>query len=556
MVLFLLLLPQILFGELRLDEKLYDSATLKTVPVLYEGRFRPLEVAARLWWKEIYGKESYEGLPADELLWRFHFQGHQPFDDLALFSVDRETKKTLSLPQAVSRFSFAELERVGATQLGDDHPLTNSIAFYLAAGDSTPADAPLMQRLQGADSLLLALPGRFVHGEWLPLRAVALEEAGKPIANFTLYPDETFEAIRSLYAQLGLASENPDRNPTSGVAEDLSHHLLAGYKRLEGDPYRRSLEKSLTYPTMGQLKAELWLYRLPFVEISAACYLLSALIYITYLRGRAPALATGLLTLGLLIHTVPLILRSYALGRPPVTNMFETVLYVPWITALFGLALGNPMARLCGAIGAGGLLTLLSVTGLDGTMENVQAVLDSQQWLLVHVLMVVGSYGIFILGGVLGHIYLLQWPRQEHDRLERIGKTLLASLWVGVALLIPGTILGGVWAAQSWGRFWDWDPKESWALISACVYLVIIHAHTYGYVRHFGLAVGAIAGMLTISFTWYGVNYILGTGLHTYGFGESSHLAYILYILAEGLFISWVLLREKSAKTVENKEPM
>jgi ABC-type transport system involved in cytochrome c biogenesis permease subunit len=78
---------------------------------------------------------------------------------------------------------------------------------------------------------------------------------------------------------------------------------------------------------------------------------------------------------------------------------------------------------------------------------------------------------------------------------------------MGVAMLIPGTILGGVWAAESWGRFWDWDPKESWAFISSCIYLMVIHAYRFHFIRNIGLAAGSIAGLLMISFTWYGVNY-------------------------------------------------
>jgi ABC-type transport system involved in cytochrome c biogenesis permease subunit len=110
---------------------------------------------------------------------------------------------------------------------------------------------------------------------------------------------------------------------------------------------------------------------------------------------------------------------------------------------------------------------------------------------------------------------------------------------LGIALLIPGTILGGVWAAESWGRFWDWDPKESWAFISSCAYLIIIHSYTFGHIRGFGLAVGSIVGLLFISFTWYGVNYVLGTGLHSYGFGTGGEFWYYGFILAEALFLIW-----------------
>src|SRR5438128_6981056 len=104
--------------------------------------------------------------------------------------------------------------------------------------------------------------------------------------------------------------------------------------------------------------------------------------------------------------------------------------------------------------------------------------------------------------------------RTETLPMKRLSQVILQTLYGGTTLLITGTILGGIWAAESWGRFWDWDPKESWAFISSCFYLIWIHAYRFGRIGSFGLAIGAVGGLLAISFTWYGVNYILGTGLH------------------------------------------
>ncbi len=112
--------------------------------------------------------------------------------------------------------------------------------------------------------------------------------------------------------------------------------------------------------------------------------------------------------------------------------------------------------------------------------------------------------------------------KPETSALPQLSKSILHTMYIGTAMLIAGTILGGVWAAESWGRFWDWDPKESWAFISSCCYLIFIHAYTFRYIHQIGLAIGAVIGLWAISFTWYGVNYILGTGLHSYGFGSGA----------------------------------
>ena len=118
---------------------------------------------------------------------------------------------------------------------------------------------------------------------------------------------------------------------------------------------------------------------------------------------------------------------------------------------------------------------------------------------------------------------------------------------MGVILLAAGTILGGVWANESWGRFWGWDPKETWALISLLGYLALLHARFIGWVKDFGLAVGAVLCFMLIVMTWYGVNFVLGRGLHSYGFGAGGGQWITLYLIAEFVYLSlarWKVSRQ------------
>lgn len=124
--------------------------------------------------------------------------------------------------------------------------------------------------------------------------------------------------------------------------------------------------------------------------------------------------------------------------------------------------------------------------------------------------------------------------------MAHLSNILLTLLYIGEFLLIAGTVLGGIWAAQSWGRFWDWDPKEAWAFISAAVYALIIHAYRFNYIASFGLASGAVLGLVSILFTWYGVNFVLGTGLHSYGFGNGSGWYFFFYAAAELVFLGTI----------------
>lgn len=273
-----------------------------------------------------------------------------------------------------------------------------------------------------------------------------------------------------------------------------------------------------------RLELEALYHKLPFQKMALVCYFIA-------LFWR-----TGLFySLAFVLHTLLLLMRGIILGRPPVANMEETVLYVPWIGALLaGGAAYFLKERFPLKIGAF-LACLLLALPQDSAMDTLVPVLNSRFWLTVHVLMIVASYGVLIFSGILGHVYLFTGNTTAK-------KLLLPTLYIGVALLIPGTILGGVWAAESWGRFWDWDPKEAWAFISAAVYLIFIHAWRYRKISAFGLAIGSVLGLMAISFTWYGVNYILGTGLHSYGFGHGGTLYYWIFLASEAFMLSTLLI--------------
>jgi len=374
------------------------------------------------------------------------------------------------------------------------------------------------------EATLEMLPDRFVVSHWHPLN-----ELQDSKGNFTAYPDEIYQRLRAAYLQ--------------GDRQELHKTLEEAYASLEGKPYEEGSTNTLYFPTQGQLQAESFYTRYPLILGCIVLYSAALLAFV--LSAKRTALVLMLSAFAL--HTFILALRCYILGRPPVSNMQETIIYVPWISVLASLLLRlifkNSLVLACACLLAVALLIILRTSGLNPALENVQAVLNSQYWLTVHVLMVVGSYGIFLLSGILGHFYLIR-------NNEETAKLILQTLYVGVALLIPGTILGGVWAAQSWGRFWDWDPKEAWAFISICVYLIVIHAYTFHRISYFGLAVGAILGFQAILFTWYGVNYILGTGLHSYGFGNGGEIYYYIFAALDICFLIgiWILRKKRVAK--------
>lgn len=384
------------------------------------------------------------------------------------------------------------------------------------SNDATLPQVEQLKRTPGPRIIPSKLPG----GQWLSIHTLNLGAA-----NFTPYSDAVYKELVESYK--------------SGDSVRLLTILADEYSQIQKTTYLKAAGKSLSYPSILQLKAESLYLRLPLIPVTIFLYSAGSLFLLFFSRGGRPLLWSAFA-----LHTLILILRCFILERPPVSNMFETVIYVPWISValslLFDLKKPQPLLLVCGALSAIILLILLKVTGLNEKMENVQAVLDSQFWLLIHVLLVVGSYGIFILAGVLSHLMII---KARDGNLSPY--PLLPLLYLGTVALIGGTILGGIWAAQSWGRFWDWDPKESWAFVSSCIYLLLIHAYRFGKISPFGLAIGSIVGLLAISFTWYGVNYVLGTGLHSYGFGSGGEVWYYLYVGAETLFLAWALKKNR-----------
>ncbi len=513
---------------LLLSYPLEASQTLGKVPVAYKGRFRPIEAYSYLWLYHLSNKSTIQGInsPNDTLL-QMHILGHASLDSIPLFSVNQsKTKALLNLDLKTNRFSYNQLHQAlmqsPPSQPSEDlTSLLSKIREYEAGGS------------------LNFLPSKRPNGEWLPLSSLKIEN------NLTRYSTEHFTKIKSTY----LALENALRNQNSAEIEEyteaLSQNLLNAYATIAGTVYLETVEKTLTYPTMSQLEAEYIYYHYPLGTITIIAY---GLVLVIFLLSRK---YTWLALIPFGLHTLLLGLRCYVLWRPPVSNMFETVVYVPWIAVLTGFVfyyLFNNRVVLGASIFITFLfLIFLRMTHLDSGMENVQAVLDSQFWLMIHVLMVVGSYGLFILGGTLGHLYLGMglYYRKETPSMTHLANNIIQTIYIGTALLITGTILGGVWAAESWGRFWDWDPKESWAFISSCIYLIWIHLYTFKHIGNFGLAVGSIIGLTAIGFTWYGVNYILGTGLHSYGFGSGGEQFFYLYISLEAIFLAVVYQRHK-----------
>jgi ABC-type transport system involved in cytochrome c biogenesis permease subunit len=269
----------------------------------------------------------------------------------------------------------------------------------------------------------------------------------------------------------------------------------------------------------------------PFTQ-SMTLYVLAFLLACASWLGWSVPLrrsAFYILLLALAIHTFGLVSRMYLQERPPVTNLYSSAVFIGWGAVIVALILERIFkdgigAACAGAIGFVTLIIAHHLAGSGDTLEMLQAVLDTNIWLATHVVAITTGYSAMFLAGMLAIIYVIRGvfttslKKQTADSLARMtyGVVCFATLFSFV-----GTVLGGIWADQSWGRFWGWDPKENGAVLIVLWCAIILHARWGGFIRQRGLMIMALFGNIVTSFSWFGVN-MLGVGLHSYGFMQKA----------------------------------
>ena len=246
----------------------------------------------------------------------------------------------------------------------------------------------------------------------------------------------------------------------------------------------------------------------------------------------AVLVATGMLT-------AAIVLRCMIRERPPVSTLYETVLFVTATGALIALAMEwiNRQRMALSAAAILGVIGLFIANGYEtldkkDTMPQLVAVLDTNFWLATHVTAITIGYSAGMLAALIASVYLvskvLGVKRADPQYFRNLTRMTYGTLCFGLIFSVVGTILGGIWANESWGRFWGWDPKENGALLICLAQIVVLHARMGGYVRDFGIQMLAAFGGTVVAFSWFGVN-LLGVGLHSYGFTSGIHTALWTY---------------------------
>ena len=549
----------------------FDFSGFGKIPVLVGGRVKPLDTVARNSLLIIHGKqelrlESGRQLGAmqwlTDVLFNAPVADHYPLfvvqnaDVLGLFGWEQTDRKY---------FSFAEfapfLKQIDEQAAQSDKLEAVQRSAYQSAILNLRNGLSLYQRLknsiqpEGAQNFAAELQ-RFestVPGAAKAARERAIGE------NFDKAELDDVAAMIQRYERLSEMAYASAVPPVERIGEWHSvgdsllrsvgsgeiHPIVVEYAVI-GDAYRANdrtlfnqhvarvsdwFAKEQPTPTRRASFEFLFNWFQPFSQ-SMTLYVLAFLLACASWLGWSGVLrrsAFYILLLALAIHTFGLVSRMYLQERPPVTNLYSSAIFIGWGAVIVALILERIFrdgigAACAGAIGFVTLIIAHHLAGSGDTLEMLQAVLDTNIWLATHVVAITTGYSAMFLAGMLAIIYVVRGvftrslKKQTADSLARMtyGVVCFATLFSFV-----GTVLGGIWADQSWGRFWGWDPKENGAVLIVLWCAIILHARWGGFIRQRGLMIMALFGNIVTSFSWFGVN-MLGVGLHSYGFMEKA----------------------------------
>ena len=549
---------------LRPESSVYDINGFAHLPMMDEGRRKPVDTFARNLLTVLSGKssvltESGERLSANEWLLDNLAGRELALDHKVIRITQLDLLHQLGLEKRPRfRYSYRELmpalpaleqaAQAAGKKDSRDRDLYDREAIKLAnrlALFQTSLSAFEDSRLIPSDQLLSTIQ-----------RYMDLEKRSIPLV---VPPLEEGAGWRPLMSSLSAA--HPAMQALAKENQIVVHplalrwgSLLAAYALEEPTYFRDALTgyeltlKREAPELLKYLRFEVAFNRVNAFVKSAVLYLIVALLScVGWLLRREGLLcwARRLMVWTAVPHTLALIARSLLSGYPPVTNLYSSAIFIGWGAVIMGIILEggfkkrpSGMGSLVGGIT--GFLTLLIAHFLAGegdTLEQMRAVLDTRFWLATHVTTITLGYMATFIAGVAGIFYILaglvsrrldEATQQEMDRIL-YGTTAFALL-----LSFVGTVLGGLWADDSWGRFWGWDPKENGALMIVTWCAIMLHARWGRMVATRGFAVMAVFGNVVTAWSWFGVNQ-LSIGLHSYGFTDSASFWLLIFCLSQGV---------------------
>ena len=596
----------------------HDYASFSEIPVLQEGRIKPLDTFARNYLKLFSSRDKLKEISAIEWLAevlflpekaveRKIFDINNPIvtDALGLertkkhrYSYQEVSKalsdnfatihpilmkdeKALSLPQRQLLIVYKNLEKFNelASSLAIVHPDFKISNPNLAEELNVPLHSELAYfEIENKQDTIKAFAQNII--DRVEQQSISLTEEDREVVSIVqqllaFQKERPTEILRVIPPQWNLEEQELWMAPWTvafhGQGSPETLELLKNYKDLissykKGDNQKFSEASEIIRRStiaMAQFDSPRLAWEVRFNQAkyfhkSLAFYIGSFLIVLlsfVTLSKLSRRVAFGLLVVGFIFHTVGIISRMLIMGRPPVTSLYESIIFVNFVAALFGIILEWRKKDCLGILIAttiGMTLHFVSFKYSAGgdTLGMLVAVLDSNFWLSTHVVTITIGYGCSLVGGVVGHIYLINRLLKPNNQKQQadLYRNMQGITYVALFFAALGTILGGIWADQSWGRFWGWDPKENGALWIVLWLVWLIHGRICGKLQAVGYAAGLVFLNVIVALAWFGVN-LLSVGLHSYGFSDGAALNLFIFCSIETLFaIASLLIIKYRAK--------
>jgi cytochrome c-type biogenesis protein CcsB len=493
------------------------------------GRMKPINTYASELLRKLSRKDHFEGYDANQVFLSMQLNPEMWYN-VEFITLDKQGKndslrKIIGIPKGKKLVKAVDFF---------DAQGRYKLAPYLQEAYATNTPNQFQKDFREID-LKLGLLNRALSGEIVKVFPLVNDENNKWISDVE-YQRDGYEVRDSLYANFvknGLryykstlynALNNSDYQESNKVLEALK--INQKQNGAEVMPSDQKIDVEIRYNKADPFN-RLYHYNIMFGVLMFLVLIFQIFkdrkIYNYAIKGFAI-----LIGISFLIHTLGLGVRWYISGHAPWSDAYESVLYVSWATLGMGLYLGrkSPLSLASATFVASMLLWIAHQSWVDPSIANLQPVLDSY-WLMIHVAIIVGSYGPLSVGMIIGFvtmILMLLINKNNQKKMELNIKELTVlnelSLTVGLVMLTIGNFLGGMWANESWGRYWGWDPKETWALISIMIYAFVIHARLIPGLRgKWTFSFMSVIAYASIMMTYFGVNFYL-SGLHSYASGD------------------------------------
>ncbi len=536
LVLFLLLISLNIGARANPSKIIYDKDKVEELgKVLVQdqkGRTKPLFTLSNDIIRKISRKNSYQGYSPMQVFMGLSTD-FQDWQDEPLIKIsNRDLRKTIGITD-----EYASINQLIDFEKGE-YILSGLIqqAVNKPAGERDKMDKEIIKVDERVNIIMMIARGEFFR--IFPLRD-GTDNWGTPgqaLENAIHKEDSLYISnILSLY--------------TTSLFESLN---TGDYSK--ADEYLESLinyqRKYASYdlPSESQVKAEIFYYKSMIFERLFPYYATVGIIMLIILismiirgkTGRTPVIKvfSGLILLGFIFHCVGLGIRWYISGHSPMSNGYESMLFISWVTVLAGLFFSRRSSLTLAATAVLASLTLMvaHLSFMDPEITNLVPVLQSY-WLTLHVSVITASYGFLGLGAILGLVNLILYSLNSPINRKHILKTVddlsvinYRTLALGLYFLTIGTFLGAVWANESWGRYWGWDPKETWSLITMIVYAFVIHSKNIKALNSiFTFSIMSVYAFSSVLMTYFGVNYYL-SGLHSYAGGDPVPIPAFVYV--------------------------